>query len=105
MKIDKKSLREDFSRDTYWTRIHFESDDQKKRSTVLICASQEYLEDFFHVRELDKIQLDQWLQNIIKKWESLDDKIFEKEIHYDVYANTPEGVANGSKFLQEEVKP
>lgn len=109
MKIEKQELREDFSRDTYWTRIYFSSDDEKRRSVILVCASEEYLEDLFKVNKLTKIQLEEWLKKVIEKWEGLGENVLNKKVHYDVYANTPDGEQNGLVFLineiLEEIKP
>jgi len=105
MKVTIEKLREDFSRDTYWTRIYFESDDHQKESTVLICASREYLWDLFKARKPEEVKLEQWLQDAIKKWGFLGDKIFERKVYYDVYAETAEGRVNGLEFLKNEVVP
>lgn len=105
MKIKKEKLHENFKRDTYWTRIYFESEDKERKSVVLVCVSEEYIWDLFGAREPEKVKLEQWLEGIVKKWDSLSDKIFDKEIHYDVYTNTPEGMTNGLEFLQKEIKP
>ncbi len=105
MKIIKEKIREDFKRDTYWTRIHFESEDKKNKSTVVTCASWEYIMDINGVNDVRTIHLNQWLKSVTKKWESLGEGIFDKSIHYDVYANTDEGKENGLKFLKKEIKP
>ena len=100
MNITKKRVKEDFNRDTYWTRIHFESDDKKHESTVLVCASWEYLMDTNRINEVKDNHLDQWREAVIRKWNSLGNKIFNKKVHYDIYANTPEGEINGLEFLK-----
>ena len=98
-------MHEDSNRDNYWSRIYFESYDQQKKSVVLICASREYLWDIFRARNFEEVKLEQWFKNVIKKWESLGEEIFKKEIHYDVYAETPEGEINGLEFLEKEITP
>ena len=103
MKIEKEKIREEFKRDTYWTRIHFESDDGKRKATVLTCASWEYLLDTNRVNKLRAEHLNQWLDFVVKKWTSRGDDIFTQEIYYDVYTNTEEGKENGLQFLKEEV--
>jgi len=105
MKIEKEMLRDDFHRDTYWSRIHFESDDGTKRSTVLFCASHEYLWDLFRARKFEEVQLNRWHESVIKKWEKVGDKVFKKAVHYDVYSNTNEGKVNGFDFLKNEIVP
>ncbi len=105
MNIKPEKIKEEFTKDTYWTRIHFESEDKSQKSTLLVCASREYLWDLFGARKPEEVKIDQWLQGVIKKWESMADIIFNNKVHYDVYANTPEGSKNGLKFLKEEVTP
>ena len=102
MKIIKGSVKEEFSRDLYWTRIVFLSDDETKKTSILACASQEYLEDLYRLaggQELEQGHFDEWLNTVIEKWLALGDKLFEKDMHYDVYANTKEGEANGIDYL------
>lgn len=103
MNIKKGKIREDINRDIYRARVYFESDDRKHASTVLACASWEYILDSNRINEVEAKHLNQWLEEVIKKWRSFGDKIFEKERHYDVYANTPEGEVNGLEFLQKEI--
>ena len=45
-----------------------------------------------------------WLEEIINKWRKLGDDIFNQDVHYDVYATTKEGEANGLDFLLEKSK-
>lgn len=102
MKTIKGSVSGDFSRDLFWTKIIFLSDDEKKKSKVFACASQEYLEDFYQLRggeELNKEQTDNWLNSVIKKWSILGDKIFNQDVHYDVYYDNRDGEATGLNFL------
>jgi len=102
MNIKKEKIKEDINRDIYWTRAHFESDDTKHTSTILACASWEYILDSNGINEVEAKHLNQWLEEVKRKWISFGDKIFEKERHYDVYANTSEGEVNGLEFLQKE---
>lgn len=104
MSVVKGEIREDVNRDIYWTKIHFESEDKSCKSTVLACASWEYILDANHINEVRDDHLKQWQEGVIKKWESFGDKIFDDELHYDVYATTPEGKLNGEEFLKIEVK-
>jgi len=105
MKTEVEKLREEFRRDTYWTRINISSDDDSKKTTVLVCASHEYLWDLFEAREIEQVKFDVWLDKVVKKWEAMKEEVFNAPVHYDVYANTKEGMENGDKFLKEEVKP
>ena len=105
MEINKGKIHEEFDRDTYWTRIYFESEDKKYKSTVLACASWEYFMDTNRVNEITKRHLEEWREKVIKEYESLGDKIFDKKVHYGVYAQTPEGKINGLEFLQKEISP
>ena len=102
MKIIKGKIIEDFDRDLYWTRVVFLSKDESKKTQVLACASLEYLEDLYRIgngTKLTESHLAGWLDNVIKKWSSLNLEFFNQDIHYDVYANTQEGEANGLDFL------
>lgn len=101
-KIEK--IQEDFGRDTYWTRIHFESKDGKE-SVVLVCASLEYFWDLFVTRNFDETQTTQWFERVAEKWKSHGDNIFNKKVHYDSYATTAEAKQTGLIFLEEEVTP
>jgi len=97
-------LHEEFSRDNYWARIHFESNDKSKKTVVLICASSEYLWDLFRAKKVSEVKLDEWHKQIIKKWENRGENIFNKPVQYDVYANTDEGKINGLDFLKKDIK-
>jgi hypothetical protein len=102
MKIIKGIVKEEFDRDLYWVRVIFLSDNETKRTQVLACVSVEYLEDINKLpggQKLDKTHFDKWLDMVITKWFGLKEKLFEKDIHYDVYANTKEGEANGIDYL------
>jgi hypothetical protein len=105
MKITPEKIKEDFKRDTYWLRVYFISDDESRKSTLLVCSSREYLWDLFGARKPEEVKMNQWLAEVIKKWESLGDTIFNSPVQYDVYANTLEGKKNGLKFLKEEIVP
>ena len=107
MKIEKEDIQYEFHRGLYWTRIFFTSDDGVKKTKVFTCASMEYLSDFYRIVSGDKLNqddFDDWLSNIVKKWSILGEEIFNQDVHYDVYANTQEGEANGIDFLVKEVK-
>jgi len=105
MKITRGSIKEDFHRDLYWTRIYFESNDGQKTSTVLVSASEEYFWDLLHTRQFGKIELEKWLKSVIVKWESLGDDILKEKIYYDSYATTYEAKMKGIEFLQKEIEP
>ena len=98
-----EKIRENFNRDVFWTRIFFKSDDGKE-STVLACASYEYLSGLIGSHEFTSKELQDWVKKVVQKWSDRPD-IFRKSVHYDVYATSGEGLANGMKFLQEEIKP
>ena len=100
MKIQAGTIHEEFSRDTYWARIRFESDDGSKKSTVITCASHEYLWDKLGVRDLSKEDLKGWLNAVVEKWKNKGDSILKEAVHFDIYANTEEGIENGLIFLR-----
>jgi len=102
MKTIKGTIKEDFGRDLFWTRIVFLNDDESKKSQLLTCASEEYLEDTFRIsgrEQLTEEHKNEWLKGVIEKWSSVGEEIFNEDIHYDVYANTKEGEANGLDYL------
>lgn len=105
MKIVKESVKDEFRRDTYWSRIHFESDNGESKATVLLCASHQYLWDLYHAKKLEEVKILEWYESVVKKWVAAGDVVFTKPVHYDVYANTQEGVDNGLNFLRNEVTP
>lgn len=106
MKIIKGSVKEEFDRDLYWTKIVLLSEDETKKTQVLACASEEYLTDLYRLpgrQGLTREHLDRWLDSVMAKWSTLAEKLFEKDVHYDVYATTQEGEANGIDFLLKEI--
>lgn len=105
MRITQESLHEESSRMTYWSRIHFESDDGLCRSTVLFCSSHEYLWDLFRAHDKNEVKFDEWQKAVVQKWKNLGEAIFAAPVHYDVYVNSDDGKVNGLKFLKEEVVP
>jgi len=102
MKIQIGPIKEDPGRDLYWTRIIFISDDEKKQTQVLTSASQEYLENLYKTKRTDKLfeeYFSELVELVIAKWTKMEDKLFDQDVHYDVYSNTAEGEANGIDFL------
>ena len=104
MKTERQKLKEDSTRDLYWSRIYFISDDGLKKSKVLLCASFEYIQQLLKKDAFEEADFDSWLEKVVKKWIKLKDDIFNQDIHYDVYATTKEGEANGLDFLLEKAK-
>jgi hypothetical protein len=105
MKIITEKIKEDLARDSYWLRIYFSSDDGSQKTTLLVCASRQYLWDFFGAFKPEEVDMKAWLDGVVKKWESLGEIIFNNKIQYDVYVNTLEGKKNALKFLKEEIIP
>ena len=107
MKIKRDKLHEEFDRDLYWTIIIFFSDDESQKTRIFICSSQEYLDDYYKIaadKNLSQQNIEDWLNKVIEKWSTLGEEIFNQDSHYDVYANTEEGEANGLDFLLKRVK-
>ena len=107
MKIIKGKIAEDFSRDLFWTRIRFISDDSSKKTLLFTCASQEYLDDLFELsggQRLESKHFEEWITIVEEKWTKLGEDLFNQDLHYDVYANTQEGEANGIDFLLKLAK-
>ncbi len=98
MEIKKGNINEDPSRDLYWVSIVVVNDDLKTK--ILACASDEYLFEKYKTQNLTQEIKDNWVDNVvIEKWKKLGNTLFEQDIHYDVYALTQEGEANGFDFL------
>jgi len=101
MKIEQGPLKEEFSRDLYWIKILFTSDDAKT-SQILASASWEYLYRFYKLGQNGKISdanTNDWIKRVIEKWSKLKEEVFNTDTHYDVYATTPDGEARGLEFL------
>jgi len=104
MKIETQKIKEDFERDLYWGRIYFSSEDGSKQSKVLLCASTEYLQQIFKKDVFDESDFAVLIKDVLNKWSQLNEDIFNQDIHYDIYATTKEGEANGLDFLLEKSK-
>ena len=90
----------------YWTRVHVTLEDGSE-TVVLVGAGANYISDHFRVpgnQELQQTQIDAWLQEALVDIaaSTLD---AAQSVYYKIYAQTPEGQANGFKFLSEEVTP
>jgi len=102
MKSLIKKIIEEPKRGLYWTRIEFVNEKKTKKSQVLTCASEEYLEDYYKLKDnqiLNQEHKDQWAGRVVKKWTELGQKIFQQDIHYDIYVNNKTEEANGLDFL------
>ncbi len=107
MRIQRESIREDFHRDLYWSRLIFSSDDEKKRTQVLTCATEEYLMSISkapHENGISKQELEAWLTGVEAKWAKLGKDILNQDVHYDVYSSTPGGETNGLNYLMGKMK-
>ena len=97
------SIKYDNKRDSYWTKVEIKSEkDSNKKTTLLFCASYEYLGEEVKLKNEDKITKwfkDDVLNELIKKGEI----IFRKPYHLDVRALTIDGYNNGLTFLQNEL--
>ena len=101
MEVEVEKVKEEFSRDTYWTRIRLHAGD--KKTSVLVCASLEYLWNRQGTRHFTVEQLTQFMQYIGNQWQKKGDGVFASPVHYDVYAVTDEGRENGQQFLRTKV--
>lgn len=104
MKIEIQKIKEDFSRDLYWSRIYFFSDDDTQKSKVLVSASFEYFQQLLKKTTFQEEDFNSWMQKVVDKWRTLGNEIFNQDIHYDVYATTPEGEVKELDFLIEKAK-
>ncbi len=100
MKFKEQNLKNDFSRDIYWTQIYVFSDDEKLVSRILICASYEFFCNLLKKTTFNENELENWKKEIVKKWVDKGDNLLDKDIHYDVYSTTEEGEDNGLNFLK-----
>jgi hypothetical protein len=86
-----------------WTRIQVQSDDGKE-AVVLIGAGKNFLNDHFHIpsdSRLEQTHLNQWLEQAIEDIKKEVPEIENGGVYYKVYAQSPEGQANGMTFLKE----
>ena len=105
MTINKSTIKEEFDRDLYWTRIIFTNKVTDKKTLVLACISDEYFRELYSSEERERENnLNKWRDKVITKWSGLGDDIFNQDVHYDVYAATKEGEANGFDFLLQKTK-
>lgn len=100
MNVINTKITEVPERELYWTRIIFTERDRK--SVVYTSCSKEYLEANY--KEKTKESLSNWQETVIKKWKALGKVIFDQGIHFDIYAQTNEGEANGLDFLLKKVQ-
>lgn len=98
MKIVKGKVNNEFSRDLYWGKLIFSSED--KVSTVFYCVSSEYYWNQFYTRDYNQEMFNKWLDKVVAKWEKLDEKIFEKNAYFDIYAVSEVGKVNALEFLK-----
>lgn len=106
MKVQRGAVHEEFNRDLYWVKISFLSDDERKKTDILACSSWEYWHGVRRLPIGEKIldaDLNIWREEVISKWMSFGEEIFNQGIHYDIYATTKEGEANGIDFLMRDV--
>lgn len=98
------TLRYDFTRDTYWAKVDIKSDkDNKKKTSVYLCASYEYLWENLGVKDLEDNTLKAWFSNIVNEWKNKGEVIFNKQEHLDIRSVTMDGYKNGLAFLKTEI--
>lgn len=100
MKYRKESLKEDQSKDIYWSRLHVSSDDESKKTTVIYGASDQFLQMKFNKAPVEMADARNWEPEVIKKWESKGETILDKKIHYDPYGSDEEGNQNLTNVLK-----
>ncbi len=98
--VEEKNIDKQGGTYTLWTRIYAESDDGKKKATILVGASRQYRLYYPGVKTIEDFPFDKWIEDVVDKWKNLGDKIFEEMMHYDVYANNIDGEDNVRKFLR-----
>ena len=101
-RVSIEPVKEEFSRDTYWTRVHLQAD-RNRDTSVLVCASLEFLWNKYGRREFTQEFLSQWAVTVADQWKIRGEELLDNPIHYDVYAVTEEGRMNGFEFLKKEV--
>ena len=100
--VSIEPVKEEFSRDTYWTRVHLQADHDRDTS-VLVCASLEFLWNQYGKREFTQEFLAQWAATVADQWKARGETLLDKPVHYAVYAVTEEGEMNGLEFLKKEI--
>lgn len=98
MKAVTNAVKRDQSRDSFWTKIDFFTENNKKTS-FLLCASYEYLTENLDSDEVSDELLNNWVQNEVKDIEIQGEVIFNKPQHITVRAVTEDGYQNGVSFL------
>ena len=104
MDLIQEDIHYEWRRMTYWVRIHIKY--ENAQSVVLVCASQNYISDYFKltapVKETDTKA---WLEDVLRDLKEEGDSLLQQKVNYKVYAYSPEGKKNGLEFLQNEVTP
>lgn len=102
MKIEVEEKNTDADTLAYWTCIHITSDDDLKRTTILVGTSRTYLPNLFHNKdvEVSPEQWRQWIKEIEIKWIGVGDEIFKQKVYYDPYAKNLEGKGNIRTLLK-----
>lgn len=104
MQVFKSKLNYSPDRDIYWAKLSLKlkDKDSDKKTSVLVCASYEYLGEKINLKGTDDTKINSWYETIVNEWEKKGKQIFRKQCHYDVRAITENGEKNGLKFLKKE---
>lgn len=103
MQIIKNKVERDIQRDNFWTQIQIKSPTINKKTSLIVCASYEYLGDKLKKKDLDNASVEKWVDDIILKWQSKGNSIFNEPVHKEVWAITDEGKKNGEIFISEKI--
>ncbi len=103
MKVVLEKVRREFHRDVYWTKLHLISDDGTEETLVIMCASFEYLSQYFKKHKFTDFELEEWSASVSEKWKNQTGNIFSKNEYFDIYTTTEEGYTSTLLFLEEEV--
>lgn len=101
MDIIEGKINNDTSRDLYWSNTIFKSNNNTKESRILICFSHEYIS---YKPDSHNKNIQDLFRSVIKEWSNLKDEIFKHDVHYSVYATTPEGEASCLDFLMDKAR-
>lgn len=103
MQIIDSTLQHDFSRDVYWKKVGLISDNTRKETSILLCASYEYLSNELDTEILTDVVVENWATETITEMRSRGDRLFDKTVNYEVRALTSNGLESGFIFLEEKI--
>lgn len=101
MKLTPEEAHYEPKRFLYWTRIIAEFDEDTTSTTVMVCASRQYISDKYKLSvPITDEHIETWLNDVIKELETESEEFKGQEEYRKAYSFTAEGQQNGMEFLQ-----